>query len=568
MNQTLNTVPDCLKIGEWTFHVGSRELSRNGKTIRLEPRVASLLLYLATHPGQPVNRMALLETLWPGVVVSDEVLTNAINKLRRAFGDDRADPKVIETIPKAGYRLLLPVKASEPEPAASAPGSGPLRYAEHSRLRWQIAQTVVAVVGLAVAIITGLNLTGPAPPGREPAQQVIGTKALRPALAVLPFDNLSADPDQEYFADGVTDDVITRLSKNPGLMVIARDSTFFYKGKSLDPRTIAEKLNASYVLRGSLRREGEVVKLNAWLVDVKTGTHMWAEHYERQVGQIFKIQNRIANGVIGALAVTRTTQPDSGTETDNPLAYDQLLLGKYHFYRFENRAETLKARAYFEKAVQLDPKFATAHAMLAWTHVFEAMNGWSDDRPATLQQAERIATRAIEIDPVLPLAYFVRGLSYREQHEYIKALGEAQKAIEYDPSYANAYMLLATLLYYAGRPEEGLERIQQAMEINPHHPYNYHFHLGQAYFVLHRYPEAIEAFNRGLSTYPTSERMRVWLAAALAQAGDLEEAKWEGDQIMTDNPDLTIERMTQAFPFNNPTDIDNFISGLRKAGLK
>jgi len=563
MNQALNTGPDCLKIGEWEFHVRSHELSRSGKTIRLEPRVASLLLYLATHHDEPASRTALLEALWPGVVVSDEVLTNAVNKLRRAFGDDRANPKVIETIPKAGYRLLLPVQAQEP-----VPGSQPVSGAGQSRRRWLIPLAVLAALGLAVSIITSLRLTGPAPPGREPTQQVIGTKALRPALAVLPFDNLSADPNQEYFADGVTDDVITRLSKNPGLMVIARDSTFFYKGKSLDPRTIAEKLNAAYVLRGSLRQEGEMVKLNAWLVDVKTGTHMWAEHYERKVGQIFKIQNRIANGVIGALAVTSTAQSDSSTETDNPRAYDQLLLGKYHFYRFENRAETLKARAYFEKAVQLDPKFATASAMLAWTHVFEAMNGWSDDRPATLQLAERIATRAIEIDPVLPLAYFVRGLSYREQHEYIKALGEAQKAIEYDPSYANAYMLLATLLYYAGRPEEGLERIQQAMEINPHHPYNYHFHLGQAYFVLHRYPEAIEAFNRGLSTYPTSERMRVWLAAALAQAGDLVEAKWEVDQIMTDNPDFMIERMTQAFPFNNPADMDNFITGLQKAGLK
>ena len=567
MNQALKTVADCLTIGEWAFHVRSHELSRDGKTIRLEPRVASLLLYLATHPGEAVGRTALLEALWPGVVVSDEVLTNAINKLRRAFGDDRANPTVIETIPKAGYRLLLPVQAPEPESAAPSMGSQPVKKGGTHWARWQIALAIVAVAGLAIAMITSLHLFGTSP-SPEPAEQVIGTKALRPALAVLPFDNLSADPNEEYFADGVTDDLTTRLSKNPGLMVIARDSTFFYKGKPLDPRMIAEKLNATYVLRGSLRREGDVLKLNAWLVDVDTGANIWAEHYERAVGQIFKIQNRIANGVIGALAVKSTAQPDPGTETDNPQAYDQLLLGKYHFYRFENRAENLKARAYFETAVQLDPKFAAAHAMLAWTYVFEAMNGWSDDRPVTLQQAERIATRAIEIDPVLPLAYFVRGLSYREQHEYIKALVEAQKAIEYDRSYANAYMLLATLLYYAGRPEEGLERIRQAMEINPHHPYNYHFHLGQAYFVLHRYPEAIEAFNQGLSSYPTSERMRVWLAAALAQAGDLEEAKWEAEQVMTDNPDFSIERMTQSFPFNNSADMDNFISGLRKAGLK
>ena len=571
MNQTLNTVPDCLKIGEWTFHVGSHDLSHNGKTIRLEPRVASLLLYLATHPGQPVNRMALLEALWPGVVVSDEVLTNAINKLRRAFEDDRANPKVIETIPKAGYRLLLPVQAPEPETesVASAPGSQPLRRDENYWLRWQIALAVVAVVGLAVAIIATLHLTGPeTPPGHEPAKQVTGIIALRPSLAVLPFDNSGAESDQEYFANGVTDDLITRLGSNPGLMVIARDSTFFYKGESPDAREIATKLNVGYVLRGNIRREGDVLKLNAWLVDGATGAKVWWEQYERKVGQIFDILSEVSSEVTKVLAVTSTAQPVIGTETDNPQAYDELLLGKQHFYRFENRAENLKARAYFEKAVQLDPKFATAHAMLAWTYAFAAMNGWSEDRSAALRQAEHIATRAIKIEPKLPVAYFVRGLSYREQREYIKALVEAQKSIDYDPSYANAYVLLATLLYYAGRPEEGLERIQQAMLINPHHPYNYHFHLGQAYFVLHRYREAIDALNHGLSSYPASERMRVWLAAALAQSGNTEEAKWEGEQIMAANPDFSIERMTESFPFNNPTDIDNFITGLRLAGLK
>ena len=563
MNQALNTGPDCLKIGEWEFHVRSHELSRSGKTIRLEPRVASLLLYLATHHGEPASRTALLEALWPGVVVSDEVLTNAVNKLRRAFGDDRANPKVIETIPKAGYRLLLPVQAQEP-----VPGSQPVSGAGQSRRRWLIPLAVLAALGLAVSIITSLRLIGPVPPGRESAKQATGIMALRPSLAVLPFDNTGAEASQEYFADGVTDDLITRLAKNPGLMVIARDSTFFYKGKSLDTREIATKLNVGYVLRGSIRREGEVLKLNAWLVDGATGTQVWAEQYERKVGQIFEILSELSSGVTKALAVTTTAQKDSGAGTDNPQAYDALLLGKYHFYRFENRAENLKARTYFEKAVQLDHKFATAHAMLAWTYVFAAMNGWSDDRPAALKQAEHISTRAIEIQPVLPLAYFVRGLSYREQHEYIKALVEAQKAIDYDPSYANAYVLLATLLYYAGRPEDGLARIQQAMEINPHHPYNYHFHLGQDYFVLHRYKEAIDAFNLGLSSYPASERMRVWLAAALAQSGNIDEAKWEGEQIMADNPHFSIDRMTQSFPFNNPADLDIFISGLQKAGLK
>ena len=568
MNQTLEPVPDRLEIGDCQFHVGSHELRRNGERIRLEPRVASLLLYLASRAGEPVSRAALLEALWPGVVVSDEALTNAVNKLRRAFGDDRANPKVIETIPKAGYRLIAPVQPHEPVSARSIAELDTAGRGGRARPRWLTPLVVLVLAGLAVLFVTRLQLTGPEPAGSEPTGQATGIRSMRPALAVLPIDNLSADPEEEYYADGITDDLITRLAKNPGLMVIARDSAFFYKGKSLDPRVIAQKLNVGYVLCGSMRREGDVLKLNVWLVDVATGAHVWAEHYEREVGQIFEIQNEISSRVVTALAAADTPPTDTATETDDPRAYDNLLLGRQHFYRFQSPAENLKARAYFEEAVRLDSEFATAYAMLAWTYAFEAMNGWTDDRPAALQQAERIATRAIELRPLLPLAYFVRGLSYREQHEYVKALVEAEKAIEYDPSYANAHVLLATLLYYAGRPEEGLARIQEAMQINPHHPYNYHFHLGQAYFVLHRYQEAINAFKRGLASNPASERMRVWLAAALAQSGDIDAAKWEAEQIIADHADFSLQRMTQAFPFNNPADREHFLAGLRLAGLQ
>jgi len=570
VSQPLEAMPDCLKIGDWQFHVTAHELERNGDTVRLEPRAAGLLLYLAARAGEPVSRTALLEALWPGMVVSDEALTNAVNKLRRAFGDDRANPQVIETIPKAGYRLIAPVESlvdlPRPSVADASHGAGRGR----PRPRWLMpAAVVVLVAGITALTITFLQQTVIEPVDSKPVLQgVSGPARTRPAVAVLPFDNLGAEPAQEYFADGMTDDVITRLAKNPGLMVIARDSTFFYKGKTLDPRVIAEKLGVGFVLRGSVRREGDVLKINAWLVDVETGDHAWAEHYERQVGDVFDIQNEISSGVIKALAGAGAGYLDTGSDTVNPQAYDNLLLGRYFFYKFQNRAVNLKARAYFEEAVQLDPGFATAHAMLAWTYAFAAMNGWAEDRLAALQQAERIASHAIEIQPVLPLAYYVRGLSYREQHEYVKALVEAQKAIEYDPNYANGYVLLATLLYYAGRPEEGLVRIREAMQINPHHPYNYHFHLGQAYFVLHRYREAIDAFNLGLASNPASERMRIWLAAALAQSGDIEAAKWEGEQIMMDDADFSLERVSQAFPFKNPADTEHFLAGLRLAGLQ
>jgi adenylate cyclase len=568
-NQSLESSPDCLKIGDWRFLVGSHELERNGKTTRLEPRVAGLLLFLANRAGEPVSRAVLLETLWPGMVVSDEALTNAVNKLRRAFGDDRANPQVIETIPKVGYRLIAPVEAFAPGSVLPLPGDSPGDEAEATRLHWLIpAAVLMLIVSLITVLVIYLRHPATEPAGSMPiAQDVTATVSIRPAIAVLPFDNLSAEPSEEYFVDGITDDVITRLAKHHGLMVIARDSTFFYKGKSLDLKVIAERLGVGFVLRGSIRREGDTLKINVWLVDAESGNHVWAEHYDRKADRIFEIQHDISYNVTKALVADAGDQQGISGETAEPRAYDNLLLGRQHFYRFESAAENLKAQAYFEEAVRLDPGFATAHAMLAWTHVFAVMNGWTNDRMAELQQAERIATRAIEIQPDLPLAYFVRGLSYREQHEYVKALVEAQKGIEYDPNYANGQVLLATLLYYAGRPEEGLVRIQRAMQINPHHPYNYHFHLGQAYFVLHRYQEAIDAFNQGLSSNPSSERMRVWLAASLALSGDIEAAKWEAAQVMATNPDFSLQRLAQAFPFKNPDDTEHFLSALRLAGL-
>ncbi len=219
-------------------------------------------------------------------------------------------------------------------------------------------------------------------------------------------------------------------------------------------------------------------------------------------------------------------------------AHDYLLLGRYHFYKFASKAENIKARKLFHEAIELDPNYALAYALLAWTHIFEAMNGWSDDRPATLKQAEQLASKAIDIQPELPLSYYVRGLSYREQgDQYVKVLGEVETALKYDANNANAKVLLASLLYYAGRPLVGLERIKEAMKINPHHPYNYHFHLGQAYFVLRQYEQAIDAFQQGLASNPAAERLRVWLAATYAQSGEFDNASWEAEQVLLLTPE-------------------------------
>jgi adenylate cyclase len=250
------------------------------------------------------------------------------------------------------------------------------------------------------------------------------------------------------------------------------------------------------------------VRINAQLIDASQGNHIWAESYDRQIGGIFEVQDRIIQRIVSALAARMNAQEREELgrpQTKSPEAYDSFLLGRQRFFRYANKDENRKARELFTKAVEFDPDFAMAYAMLAWTHAFDAMNGWSQAREQSLLRARELAAKALTLERALPLAYFVIGLSHRETGEYVKALVEAEKAIRYDPNYANAHVLLATLLYYAGRPEEGLERIKKAILINPHHPYNYTFHLGQAYYILRRYNEAIEAFQRGLDSNPASD---------------------------------------------------------------
>ncbi len=560
--------PKAFHVGEWTFHANVFRLERGQEFIKLEPRVAQLLSCLVANAGSPVSRESLMEEVWPGMVVGDEALTNAINKLRKAFGDDRQNPRMIETIPKAGYRLIAKVEPISSPESASDEISKSANESTVKRHWLQHAQPVVAIIALLLTIYALLQPFKPVDtkPAVLSGQTTLSTK---PSIAVLPFDNLSQDPEQEYFTDGVTDDIITHLAKNSGLIVIARDSSFFYKGKNLDIETIAEKLNVGHILRGSVRRTGEQLVINAQLVDVATSAHVWAEQYTQVTEDLFKIENEISSQVIGALLNKQLngTEHVPSAPTQDSRAHDYLLLGRYKFYKFASKADNRHAQNMFREAIALDPEYALAYALLGWTYDFEAMNGWADDRLAALKQAEQLADKAIELQPELPLSYYVRGLSFREQGFPIKALGEVETALKYDPNNANARVLLATLLYYAGRPQVGLERIQEAIAINPHHPFNYEFHLGQAYFILHQYEQAIDAFKHGIDSNPAEERLHVWLAAAYAQSGDIENASWEAEQVMTLNSEFSVARMEQSFPFQDPVDLNHFTDGLRLAGL-
>ncbi len=552
------------RIAGWVVDAPLGRISRRDETVQLEPKVMEVLEYLARRPGQVVSREVLEAAVWRGRVVSYDAVTNAIIKLRKAFKDDSRHPQIIETLSKRGYRLVAPVGQPEVRPEATETGSYDLAPAQ-TRNRWIRAGAATALVVLAAAV--GALFW------QSPWKAAVGTRgdqAPLKSVVVLPFDNLSGDRQQDYFADGMTDDLITGLAKNPDLLIIARDSAFVYKGQSLDVRQVAGRLNVRFVLHGSVRRAGQRVRINAQLIEAASGAHLWAERYDGELSSILSMQDKITQSIISALAVKMGggERQDLGAPlTHSAEAYDHFLRGRQLFYLYLNRAENSKARELFHKAIQADPSFAMAYAMLAWTHAFDAMNGWSDKPEQSLRDANDLATKAISLQKTLPVAYFVAGLAYRERGEYVKALVEAEKAIRYDPNYANAHVLLATLLYYAGRPQEGLERIQKSIQLNPHHPYNYSFHLGQAYYILRRYDEAIEAFKSGIESNPTSERLHVWLAAAYAQSGAIEDAKWEATQVLTLNPSFSQVRIQKTFPFKISADREHFLDGLRKAGL-
>jgi TolB-like protein/Tfp pilus assembly protein PilF len=430
----------------------------------------------------------------------------------------------------------------------------------------------VAVVSILILIIIALGWTGLRDFSDEwtSADSIAIPQPNQPSIAVLPFSNLSDDPEQVYFSDGMTDDLITDLSKIPGLIVISRTSSFAYRGKSEDVRVIGKALNVRYIVEGSTRRAGGKIRINAQLIDATTGHHVWAERYDNAIENIFTLQDQITKQVVEALETQLdniSLKVEINRATNDLKAYDLFLQGSGIFQRF-SKDDTYLARDYFRQTIALDPKFSRAYAMLAWTYVFEYTNGWAASPKAALQQGMDIANKSIALESRSPVAHFVKGLVYRERKEFVQALVEAKTSIEIEPSYANGYVLTATLLYYAGKPELGLSMLDIASRLNPLHPSNYPFHRGQALFILKRYNEAIEAFEFGLTQNPTSQRLRVWLAATYAQIDQLDEATWEANEILIADPDFSPTHLESIFPFQNSEDLKTFNSALNKAGFK
>ena len=387
-------------------------------------------------------------------------------------------------------------------------------------------------------------------------------------IAVLPFDNMSGDPAQDYFSDGITEDLITDLSRISGLFVIARSTMFTYKGQVVRVRQVGQELGVQYVLEGSVRRAGDRVRVNAQLIDAATGHHLWAERFDRELTGVFALQDEVTQKIVAALAVKLTTQEAdrlSRAAEANPEAYDLLLRGLARLRRYtpETNAE---AREFFERAIAQNPEYARAYADIAYSLSLDVLFGFSKAPEEDLRRALQMNQTAVELDDGNPQVHFSRSNVFRADRRLDDAIAAARKAIALDPNYADAYGALAITLNYAGRPEEGIEAVRKSMRLNPRHSFFQVWILAQGNYVLGNYEAAVRELQKVVESNSEFLHGHKLLAAAYGQIGRIEDAEWEAGEVLTLQPDFSLKAERARAAYINP-GLDRYIDGLRKAGL-
>jgi len=392
----------------------------------------------------------------------------------------------------------------------------------------------------------------------------------KPSIAVLPFMNMSGDKEQEYFSDGITGNIITGLSKIPRLFVIARNSTFIYKGKGVKVQQVAEELGVRYVLEGSVQRSENRIRITAQLIDAITGNHLWAERYDRDLKDIFAVQDEITIRIMGAMRVklTEGEQALRGKPPGNLEAYLKLLQAQENIQRF-NIEGNIMGKRLAEEAIVLDPELAGGYGILGMGYMMDVWLGLSKSPKESLEKAVELTQKAISLDPKgSSIPYAALGYLYTLKRDYDKAIAEGEKAVALDPGGADAYALLGMSLNYADRPKEAISLFEKAIRLNPNCPTHYFLNFGTSYRMMGQYQEAITQYKKALRIAPNNIIAHLALAATYSSLGRDEEAHAEAEEVLKINPKFSLESYAKMLPFKNQAQLDRLVEALRKAGLK
>jgi adenylate cyclase len=469
-------------VGDWLVEPDLNRAGRDDKTIQIEPKVLEVLRCLARHPGEVLSKEKILRTVWPGTFVSDGILSYSISELRKAFGDDAKNPYLIQTISRKGYRLLAPVTQLSPDHKPS------------------------------------------------------------PSIAILSFCDMSSEKDQEYFCDGMAEEIINHLTRVKGLQVAARTSSFAFKGKSEDVRTIGRSLGVATVLEGSVRKAGGQLRITAQLINVDDGYHLWTGRFDRRLEDLFAIQDEISRSIAETLKVTLSPDEEDAlgrAPTADLRAYDYYLRGKQFYYQYKRKGIEFASRM-FAQAIDLDPGYALAYAGISDCWAFLYLYAGSHELHR--EQADAASRKAVELDPQSAEAHASRGVALSLQGAYHQAESAFETAILLGPRLFESYYFYARVAFVSGKPEKAIELYEQASRVHPQ-DYQPPLLVAQIYADLGRPEEAEIARRRGvqaaearLKLNPDDARALYMGANGLVALGDVERGLEWADQALELDP--------------------------------
>ncbi len=518
-----------LRFGDHVLDIERRELRRGAEPVALEPQVFDLLVYLVRNRGRVVSKEDLIEGVWGGRIVSDSALTSRLNAARKAVDDSGAEQRVIRTVQRRGVRFIGEV-SEDSEPAAE----------------------VVAAPAAAEA-----------------------PTAPRLSIVVLPFANLSNDPEQQYFADGVTGDLTTDLSRIPDMLVISRNTAFTYRDNPVDTKQIGRELGVRYVLEGEVQRAGNRVRVTAQLIDAETDTHLWAERFDGDAGDLFALQDEITNRIAVALDL-ELVDAAAARPTDSPDTRDYILRGRAARLKPPSRENRAEAIMLFERALALDQDSVAAQSWLAIALTARVLDFMADTAAADIARAEDLVERALATSPRIPLVRFAKGQVLRAQHRYDEAILEYETAIALNRNWANAYSHLGWCKFLTGSTEEIIPAQEQAIRLSPRDPQIglYYSRIGYAHLLRSRPNEAIIWLEKARNAAPALAYIRSRLSSAYALSGETARGVVElaeACRLVGDNRYSSIARLRAVEALGVPEVRAlveaTYFAGLRKAGV-
>jgi adenylate cyclase len=514
-----------IKFEDCLLDADRRELRRGNALVAVEPQVFDVLIYLVEHRERVVSKDDLIASVWAGRIVSESTLTSRINAVRKAIGDTGEKQNLIRTFARKGFRFVAPVEVRNEEPKAAPDKQD----------------------GLALAV------------------------PQKPSIAVLPFANMSGDSEQDSFVDGVTEEIITALSRVRWFFVIARGSTFAYKSSDISPEEVARELGVRYILMGSVRRAGERVRVTAQLIDGNSRSNVWARTYDRDLSDIFSVQDEITQTIVGGIEpeLSRAERERARIkQRDSVDAWSIYQRGMFHLYRY-TKDDLAQARNLFEEAITLDPELGPAYSAIAETYYYEVVYGFVPPRDDIRERALESAQKAVALDREDAGAHCTLGRMRYLGRDYAAAISELELALDLNPSLALAHYGLGAAFVFSGRPQAAFPHLESAIRLSPHDPNmgSYLVRIAEAKYLTGDDDAAVRFALKALAQPSFQWSRYAILIAALGQLGRLEEARRYVNEVTRTRPNFSVEFVRTMHPFVRDMEIDRYYEGLRKAGV-